>query len=211
MVNKEGIVKKKKNFIWLAGIVGLFLVMGSWNHHHSSAIIAQHSASFAPEEKGVQITTKKYTEEESRSFLAHNFGALGYTPIEITIQNNTGKSYALSAASVPLACERGKDAAWSVTKKTIPRAVGFKIAALLFWPLAIPDAINSIQTYKAHRTLVKDLTAKTLKEQDEIIVPYASVKRVLYVKKEAFQENFSVALQEIDGKDLLVIPTKAEG
>jgi hypothetical protein len=199
---------KKKNFIWIGSIVALLLT-ASWKHVQAPSSFVKHAASFVKELKGVQITTKKYTAEESKAFLTHNFGSLGYIPIEITIQNNTAKSYALSAASVPLACDRGKDVAWKVAKKGMPRAVGFKIAALLFWPFAIPDAINSIHAYKSHNALKKDLTAKTLKEEDEIIVPYASVKRVLYVKEDAFQEEFSVSLQEIDGDEFLVIPTAA--
>jgi hypothetical protein len=196
----------KKNFIWFAGALSILFLTASWKHERMASY--GHTASFVQELRGVQITAKKYVPNESRTFLAHDLYSLGYVPVELTIQNNTSNSYALSAASVPLACEKGKSVAWSVTKKSMPRSIGLKIAALFFWPLLIPDTMHSIHTYRSHQALSQDLTAKTLKEKDEVVLPYTSVKRVLYVKEEAFQENFSVALQEIGGDDeLLVIPT----
>jgi len=102
---------------------------------------------------------------------------------------------------------RGKELAWKETKKALPRGIALRIASLFFWPLMIPSTIDGIITYKAHRTLAKDLEAKTLKEKEEIIPPYATVSRILYVKQEGFEKEFSVSLQEAGEKELLVIRT----
>lgn len=192
--------------ILISVIISLFLITVSYVRPIPIAIEPQ-SFPFESVQQGVRVSSKQYGEIESKAYLHSNLLSLGYKPVEITIKNYTGKSYALSAASVPLSCATSGDVAWSMTKKRIPASLGLKIASFFFWPLAIPSAIEGIYTYKSHRALSKDLEAKTLKEKEEIIPPYATVTRVLYVKEKGFQEAFSVALQEINGKEFLVIPT----
>lgn len=201
---------KKKNLIWAAGAISLLLLTSSMRQTPvaTGAVQPQNtSLPFEVSQRGVQIEAKLYTETDSKNYLNYNLLRMGYTPIEITVRNHTANAYAISAASVPLACASSSDVAWSMTKKKLPGSVGLKIASFFFWPLMIPSTVEGIHTYKTHRSFTKDLEAKALKEKDEIIPPYATVTRILYVKKESFQETFSVALQEVDTKDLLVIHT----
>jgi len=201
---------KKKNLIWAAGAISLLLITSSMHQAPIATAAAQTqntSLPFESSQKGVQISTKLYTETDSKNYLSYNLLGMGYTPIEVTIRNHTANSYAISAASVPLACATSSDVAWSMTKKKMPGSIGLKIASFFFWPLMIPSTIEGIHTFKTHRSFAKDLEAKTLKEKDEIIPPYATVTRILYVKKDGFQETFSVALQEVDAKELLVVHT----
>lgn len=197
---------KQKSLLWAAAAVSLFFVASSWNFHRPLALTTEN-ASLASADEGVHVSSKVYTVDESRTYLHENLLNKGYTPVQVTIQNHTTEAYTLSAASVSLPLARGKDVAWSVTKKAMPRGIGLKIASLFFWPLAIPSTIDGIITYKAHKKLSKELTAKTLKEEEEIIPPYACVTRVLYVKEGGMQENFSLAIENVESKELLVIPT----
>lgn len=199
---------KYKALFWTAAATCVFFIGSSWNNYRPLALQTEAS-SLAGENQGVKVHAKVYTREDSRNFLHQNLLNKGYAPIELVIHNNTPNAYTLSAASVPLECARGKDVAWTITKKAMPRGMGLKILGFLFWPFIIPSTIDSIATFKNHQAISKDLTAKTLKEQDEIVLPYASVTRVLYVKSEGFRETFSVALQDVESKELLVIHTNA--
>jgi hypothetical protein len=201
---------KNKNLKWVAGALSLFLITASMHQQHTLPVDPQTVNTSLPFEKaqnGVQTSAKTYDDHQSKAYLHYNLITSGYTPVEITIKNHTGKSYALSAASVPLPLATSQDVAWSMTKKKIPGSIGLKILSFFFWPLMIPSTIEGITTYRSHKSLAKDLEAKTLKKKDEIIPPYTTVTRVLYVKKDGLQQEFSVALQEVDGKELLVVPT----
>lgn len=198
-------MKKQKNFIWILVASTLFLST-AWRHQPTMTLSNPPPVSFTAQ--GLDLSARVYTPEDSKECLHRDLLSRGYIPVEVSINNNTGKAYAISGASVPMACATPSQVAWSVTKGSLPRSIGYKILGFFFWPFSIPGTIDSIRTYKGHRALVKDLTAKTLKEQDEIIPPYAAVKRVIYVKKENMREEFTFSLQEVDGRDLKVIPLK---
>ena len=202
---------KNKNLTWVAGALSLFLITASMHNQHMLPVdphTVNTSLPFETSQKGVQTSAKIYNDEQSKAYLNYNLLTSGFTPVEVTIKNHTGKSYALSAASVPLPCATSSDVAWSMTKKKIPGSIALKVASFFFWFLAIPSTIEGIATYRSHRALAKDLEAKTLKAKDEIVLPYTTTTRVLYVKKDGVQPTFSIALQEVDGEELLVIPTE---
>lgn len=201
-------MKMRKGLVWFAGALSLFLITSSMNHHHSSvmpAILIEASA-FDTMKKGLKISAKTYDATLSQNYLNHDLVRKGYTPVELKVQNNSAESYALSAASVALPNATASEVTWSVTKSAIPRGIAFKIASLFFWPLMIPSTIDSIITYKAHTTLKKDLEAKALKEQDEIVTPYTTVTRVLFVHTDGYYKDFSVSLEDVDSKELVVVP-----
>lgn len=202
---------ENKNFAWIAGALSLFLITASMHNQHTLPITSDSinsSLPFERSQKGVQVSAKVYNDTQSKTYLNYNLITSGFTPVELTVKNHTGSSYALSAASVPLPCATSKDVAWSMTKKKLPGSIGLKIASFFFWPLMIPSTIEGIHTYKTHRELAKDLEAKTLKVKEEIILPYTTVTRVLYVKKDGLQSTFSVALEDLEDKELVVIPTE---
>lgn len=205
-------MKLHKGLVWFAGALSLFLIISSMNHHHASvfpAVIREVSA-FDTTKKGLKISAKTYDATLSQSYLHHDLIRRGYTPVELIVQNNSAESYALSAASVALPNATASEVTWSLTKKAIPRSLAFKIASLFFWPLMIPSTIDSIITYKAHTTLKKDLEAKALKENDEIVTPFTTVTRILFVRTDGYYKDFSVSLEDVDSKELVVIPATSE-
>jgi hypothetical protein len=87
--------------------------------------------------------------------------------------------------------------------------VGWRILSFFFWPLMVPSTIDSVVSFKKNRMLLKSLTAKGFKEIDEIVLPYSLVKRLLYIPQEAFYNDFSVSMEDLDGDELVVIPVVA--
>jgi len=82
------------------------------------------------------------------------------------------------------------------------------LSPFFFWPFAIPGAIDSIHTFKKHRSVVKTLKTKGFKEDAEAILPYSLIKRVLYVSQDSFFKRFTVALEDVTGDELVVIPVE---
>jgi hypothetical protein len=99
--------------------------------------------------------------------------------------------------------------ALKVTKSAIPRGIAYKIASFFFWPFMIPSTIDSIRVLSHHSSLKRDLMAKSMKE--EIVAPYSTFHRVLFVPEKEFKENFKVTLIDLDTLEPTEFDTSVQG
>jgi hypothetical protein len=196
---------KFKGFIY--GILGCGILMSAVWQPASVPINFTHNLTL--EDKKLQVSARIYSAEESKHILRVNLVDKGYVPVEVTIQNQGDHSYAISMASTAQKSEKPKHIARKFLKASIARAVGWKIVSFFCWPLSIPSAIDSIVSYKKHRSVLKALTAKGFKEVDEVILPYSVVKRMLYIPQASFYDTFSVSMEDLDGDELVVVPVIA--
>lgn len=181
----------KKNLIFgVPTLVSMLILLSSWNSYELSA--------FAPvtasEEHGVFITSKAYTPEESKKYLDRDLQSRGYQPVQVTIQNNTADTFLYNEESVSLPSASPGKIALKVSKSALPRAIGYKVAGMLFWPFMIPGTIDTIRTFKAHKLMKKDYKARAIKE--EAISPYSTVHRMIYVPMDEFKETFTIELTD---------------
>lgn len=144
--------------------------------------------------EGVYIQAKAYTVQESQKYLHRDLPSRGYQPIQISIQNNTPQVFALCNQSIDMPLVTGKQIAGRVLAESIPRAIGFKIASLFFWPLMIPGTIDSMITLKSHHKIKKELTSKSVKDYQEIILAYSTINRVIFVKRGDYEPHFHLSL-----------------
>jgi hypothetical protein len=193
----------QKSFVKNLLAVFLVFLCASWKWiSPASALQTQAITSFPfePSEEGLYVSGKVYTEQESKAYLKVNLPAQGIIPIEITVKNHTPNAYTLSKASVAVESLTPKEIAWAQSKKRLPGSIGLKVASLFFWPLMIPSAIEGTQALHSHRSLTKNLGSKTLQEKGEVLLPYTTTTRVLYVKEEALTEKFSLDLQDANSQ-----------
>ena len=193
---------KAVSFLLIAGIIA----MGFAGKFKTTPVLFPETVTL--EDQALSVTAKVYSSSESEHILKTDLVARGYVPVEITIRNPGEYTYAISLASTAMNCARPKEIAWKESMRGIPRAVVLKVLSLFFWPFTIPSAIDSIYSLKKHTSTVSILTAKGLKEDDEIVLPYSLVKRVLYIPEESFYNTFSFSLENLDSKELVVIPVK---
>lgn len=146
------------------------------------------------QDTGVIVEAKAYSGIESQKYLHRNLPSRGYQPIQISIQNNTPQTFALCSQSIDLPLTSEKQIAKGVFIEGIPRSIGFKIASLFFWPLMIPGTIDTMVTMKCHQKLKRNLTTKSVKDYQEIILAYSTVNRIIFVKAEDCQPHFHVSL-----------------
>lgn len=202
---------KKHLPLGLATLAGVFLLTTGFERHHLhplKPVSTEMLPSFSLEESKVIVVTKAMTPDDSKRNFGHDLISRNVQPVQITIQNNTSNEYSLCPSSVDLPRINSGKVAFKVTKSTIPRAIGYKIASFFFWPFMIPSTIDSIRVMTHHQKIKKDMKAKSLKK--EVVAPYSVYNRVLFVPKDKFQESFKVTLINIESLQATEFQTTIE-
>ena len=190
----------KKQFPYgLIVLAGVFLLTTSFDRQHLhplTSIASEVLPIFSLKESRVVVTAKAMSVAESKRNFGHDLLSRGVQPLHLTIENNTSDSYSLCPGSVDLPRIEPSKIAFKITKSTIPRAIGYKIASFFFWPFMIPGTIDGIRVMTHHKKFKKDLIAKSMRE--ETVAPYATFNRVLFVPEKQFQKTFKVTLIELE-------------
>jgi len=203
---------KKHLPLGLAALAGIFLLTTGFERHHLhplKPVSTEMLPSFSLEESKVIVYTKAMTPDESKRNFGHDLVSRNVQPVQITIQNNTSNEYSLCPSSVDLPRIDASKVAFKVTKSSIPRAIGYKIASFFFWPFIVPSTIDSIRVMSHHQKIKKDMKAKSMKE--EVVASYSVFNRVLFVPKDKFKESFKVTLIDIESLQATEFQTTVEG
>lgn len=183
----------------LGGLACVFIFSTGWQRHQLhplKPVASELLPVFSIKDRGVAIIARAVTAEESKRYFGHDLVSRGVQPLQLMIQNNTSNEYSLCPSSIDLDRVEAGKIAFKVTKSAIPRAIAYRVASLLFWPFAIPSTIDSIRVMTHHNNLKKDLKAKSVK--DEIVAPYSTFHRILFVPVTKFKDVFKVTLIDLD-------------
>ncbi len=190
---------KKHLPVALALLASIFLLTTGferYQNHPLKSVTTDLMPSFSLDDAKVMVYAKAMTPADSQRSFGHDLISRGVQPVQITVENNTSDKYAMCPSSVDLPRIEASKIAFKVTKSTIPRSIGYKIAGFFFWPFMIPGTIDSIRVLSHHQKLKKDILAKSMKE--EVVAPYSTYNRVIFVPKKDYQETFKVTLIELD-------------
>jgi hypothetical protein len=177
----------------------IFVLTTSWDRyqfHPLKPVTIELLPAFSLNHTHVNVVAKAMTPDESKQNFGHDLISRGVQPLQLSIQNNTSNEYSLCPSSVDLPRIEASKVAFKVTKAAIPRGIAYKIASFFFWPFMIPSTIDSIRVLSHHHSLKKDLIAKSMKH--EVVAPYSTFHRVLFVPREEFKETFKVTLIDLD-------------
>lgn len=201
-------MKKRKLALF---ILFLPIIFSSLENYYPDPLsyVTKMVTPFVKEDKGVYVAYKPYDNKDSKKYLDRDLVSRGFRPVQITIQNNSAALYLFSTEGCSLKVAKPSSVAWSITKSTIPRAIGYKIAGFLFWPFMIPGAIDSIRTFRTHVNLTNDFYAKSIKEDDELILPYSTVHRIAFVKEKDYHEDFRISVINQETNEDIVFDTPA--
>lgn len=183
----------------LAVLASIFLLttgFAKYQNHPLKSVTTDLMPSFSLNDAKVMVYAKAMTPADSKRSFGHDLISRKVQPIQITVENNTSYEYSMCPGSVDLPRIEASKIAFKVTKSTIPRSIGYKIAGFLFWPFMIPGTIDSIRVMSHHQKLKKDILAKSMKE--EVVAPYSTYNRVLFVPQKDYQETFKVTLIELE-------------
>ncbi len=193
-------------------LAGIFLLTTGWDRYRSNPlkpVAAELLPTFSIEHVQVHVIAKAMTRDESKQNFGHDLISRGVQPLHLSIQNNTSDEYSLCPSSVDLPRIESSKIAFKVTQAALPRGIAYKIASIFFWPFMIPSAVDTIRVLAHHEHLKRDIMAKSMR--DEVVAPYSTFHRVLFVPKEEFKQTFKVTLIELDSLKPIEFQTTIEG
>lgn len=190
---------RNKGLVIVFGIIGLFSILTLKDNFKFNSTVPRFNSLAPFSQEGLQVSYKIFSSEDSQYYLDRDLLDYGFQPIHITIQNNTPNSFEIGPSSVNLPTASGQEVANKITKRSLPRAIAFRIASLFFWPLVIPSTIDSIKTYATHRSLKKDYTSKALKV--EMIAPYSTIHRIVFIPLKDHNNYLTITLIDKDSGD----------
>jgi hypothetical protein len=196
----------------LLALAGIFLLTTGWDRYRSNPlkpVAAELLPTFSIEHVQVNVIAKAMSPDESKQNFGHDLISRGVQPLQLSIQNNTSDEYSLCPSSVDLPRIEPSKIAFKVTKAAIPRGIAYKIASFFFWPFMIPSTIDTIRFIAHHEHLKRDIMAKSMR--DEVVAPYSTFHRVLFVPKDEFKHTFKVTLIELDSLKPTEFETTIEG
>ena len=202
---KNYIGKIHKSICAFIAIISIFFFITEFDAHRPEPPPFIGSIAEPFRETGVHIQAKAYDSLDSKAYLSRDLLKKGYRPVQITIQNNTGKTYFLSKEWVDVNNVSANRVSSYVIKHYIPRSIAMKVAAFFFWPFIIPGAVDTIVTYKYHRAMKQDYLAKSLKDLEPII-PYSTTHRIVFIPEKDYTDHFHLYLKEEKSSRFLSFP-----
>jgi hypothetical protein len=147
-----------------------------------------------PQSTDLTVMARAYNRADCARYLDRDLLAEGYQPVQIYIQNDSDHNYLFSLNRVTLPVARADQVAPLVHTSTVGRAVGYGVAAIACWPLAIPAIVDGVGSARANDALDLDFDAKVARDQR--IPPHAHMNQLLLVPINSYQSNFSITLMD---------------
>jgi hypothetical protein len=192
-------LEKIRRILFPLGLASFVLATLSWNLVPPSPLPIAASFVLSKDNEGeVYVEAKALNLEETRDYVNRDLLSRGYQPILLQIDNTSPFSYEIKKSQVDMQMANAKKIVQEIGRSSLPRTIAYKILGFFFWPFMIPGTIDSARAWNKEYTLQKELNAKTLKEEGEIIPAYSSMSRLLYIPKEEIKETFHLSLTNLD-------------
>lgn len=182
-------------------IVALFAILSTLGSFHIAPLdsVAKNPLTpFVKQEKELSLSYRTLSAGESRHYLDVNLLKEGIQPVQVTIQNNTPRAYAIGVEDLDIAQVSSKDAAWKIARHAIPRSILYKVISFFFPPFLVVETLDNIVTFKSHLDLKRDFHAKGFKDEGETILPYSTINRVVFVPSEEYQADFAIDITDVE-------------
>jgi hypothetical protein len=185
----------KKYTLPLIGAVTALALLSGCASYKAAPLNALSSDVFqsATSSQEISVTAKAFDRTDCKRYLDRDVISKGYQPIQLYIQNNSKNSYSFALSRTDLPSARPEEVASKVHTSTAGRALGYGIPGLLFaLPLIIPAVVDGIKSSEANEALDTDFAAKAAR--DQMIAPYSSFNKLIFVPLYDYQESFTVTL-----------------
>lgn len=192
---------KGRIFSLITTVVALFAILSSLGSFHIAPLESASKTPLTPfvkKEKELALSYRCLSASESRLYLDVNLLKEGLQPVQITVENNTPRTYEIASDSIDVPHATGQQAAWKVTRHSLPRSILYKVISFFFTPFLVVETLDSVLTFKGHLDLRRDFNAKSLKDRGEVILPYSSVNRVVFIPIESYSGNFTITVTDVN-------------
>jgi hypothetical protein len=194
---------KRLSVFLFASVSGALLLIAGCAHYN--AIPLKWLEDSTSTKKGVTLSYKVFTKADCKKYLGRDILKRKYQPLQLTIVNNTNDTYTISHNSLSLPTASIEAVAKKVHTSTVGRAVGYGAAAILTCGLfAIPAIVDGIGSAEANEQLDDDFATKAFR-LDGALKPHTMVNGIVFVAREAFDENFTLTLYNEKNGQVLVL------
>jgi len=142
----------------------------------------------------ISMKARVLSKEEARSKVASEVKHHGYTILVLAIENSSPYQWEFKQENIDLKLADNKKIMKDVRLSSLPRSIGYKIVSLFFWPVMIPGAIDGFVTMQTEHVFKDKLYASTSKKEGEIIIPYSTIQRYLYLSSEQVPKSFDIKI-----------------
>jgi len=157
---------------------------------YSSDSLASLSAQITGQSQkgGLAWAAKEYTEADCKTYLGRNVILSGYQPVQLYIKNDSDTTYRFSPDAMSIQTVNYREVAVEAHTNTFTRV-------LLYAPLILPAIFEGIGSSKANAKLDSDYADKSAKT--ELIAPYGTLNKILFVPEYSYQDHFTVTLLNV--------------
>ena len=146
------------------------------------------------QKKSIAISMEHVLAKSSSCPLARSAQMHGYEVYVLTIENQSPYQFELREENVDLSLIDHKEMLRFARLGALPRIIAYKIIGLFFWPMMIPSFIDGCVTMEKTHLLKRKLYASCLKKEGEILIPYSTMKRYVYLQKKEIPKIFTLKL-----------------
>lgn len=159
--------------------------------------LAPHVSPFTKEEN-VGMLYHIFTREDCLTYLDRNVLMQGYQPVQVTIYNNSSRTFNFSPHNFNVPCADPAHVAEMMHDSPIHGAVGFGILSVVFPPFTLPFVIpaiaDSVSAFEANKLMDADFIRKALHSQT--IAPFTIINGLIFVRRRAFHPDLRLALYD---------------
>lgn len=148
------------------------------------------------EKNDIKASAQLLSESDCKHYFSRSLLKKGYQPVQLYVQNNSNQDLVLAAATINMPVENRDKVASSVHLDAMPRAVGWGVGGLFFWPLFIPAVVEAVQVPKVNKKLDEDFESRTMDMNSKIAIkPHSALNRVFFVRKENVSDRLQFTLK----------------
>jgi hypothetical protein len=199
-----GFMLFRNNKLLFLGIIG-FAFLSGCARYKAQPLNKLATQIPSKNKQSILLTSRVFSKSDCKKFLGRNVIRKGYQPIHITITNNTNRYLNISKSNISLPCVSVMNVTKKVHTSTAGRAVGYGIASLIIWPMAIPAIVDGIGSSQANQKLDQDFLNKEL--CDQVICPFNTITGLIFVPVEKFDSKFSITLVDAQSDEHFTLTT----
>lgn len=160
-------------------------------------------------ENEMSFEYKIFNPKDCRRFLGRpQIIRKGYTPIQISITNNTDQMLIMSLDNISLPATPYYTIAELVKFHTSKRVVAWGIPGLFIWPFLIPAIMEAIESPRANENLIADYANKAL--TNGMIKPFSTLNGIIFVPNSQVNSFFSITLIGSGNNEKYALTTEAK-
>jgi hypothetical protein len=178
-------------FILLLSIGFVFVSVFKYDRIPTSA---QNALSILESNREIHIEAHILPAEDSVKGTPLMATQQGYSVLALTIENRSSEQFELKKEYIDLDLAERKSVMKKVKRSALIRSLVFRVAGLIFWPASIPGAVDTIISSNSLHSLKNRLHASMLKKEGEILLPFSSIHRYLFIPSDKVPESFTIHL-----------------